>query len=233
MNDDYKDSTVLTHWTRGCLYALIAISGIALSSHWLEYQLLVAARDGFYPGDAALEASDARQAGVGVLYFAVYLTTMVFVLVWIHRANHNVRELGGSGLRFSPAGAIGWYFVPILHLWRPYRAMKEIWQASLAPHDWHGRPIPVILPIWWTLWLVSHVLGNLDWRLVGSLNEDSSVDDFILANIAGQASAAWQIPLSFVLLAIVKGISRMQAAERRRALSDAPQVTTFRVSRVS
>ena len=217
-NDDYKDSRSLTNWTRGFLYAGIAVSVVAFGSNALEYQLLVAMRDGFYPGDAALDASDARQAWVGLLQAAVYLPTMVLVLMWIHRANYNVRQLGARGLRFSPAGSIGWYFVPILTLWRPYQAMKEIWQASLDPENWPGRPVPVLLPMWWALWLVSIALDNIDLRSWWSLDENSGVGDFIAANIAAQAAAVWKIPLTLVLVAIINRIYRMQVEHRRPPL---------------
>ena len=138
-NDDYKDSRSLTNWTKSFLYAGIAVSVVAFGSNALEYQLLVAMRDGFYSGDAALDASDARQAWVGLLQAAVYLPTMVLVLMWIHRANYNVRQLGARGLRFSPAGSIGWYFVPILTLWRPYQAIEGDLAGQLGPPELAGQ----------------------------------------------------------------------------------------------
>ena len=214
-NDDYKDSRSLTNWTKSFLYAGIAVSVVAFGSNALEYQLLVAMRDGFYSGDAALDASDARQAWVGLLQAAVYLPTMVLVLMWIHRANYNVRQLGARGLRFSPAGSIGWYFVPILTLWRPYQSMKEIWQASLDPQNWLGRPVPMLLPMWWAFWLISIPLGRLNLRLWWSLDENSGVDDFIVAQVA----TVWEIPLALVLLAIVRRIYRMQVEHRRPPLA--------------
>ena len=213
-NDAYRDSRSLTNWTSSFLYAGIAVSVVAFGSNAMEYQLLVAMRDGFAPGDAAVNASDGRQAWVGLLQAAVYLPTMVLVLMWIHRANYNARGLGARGLRFSPAGSIGWYFVPILTLWRPYQAMKEIWQASLDPQNWLDRPVQWLLPIWWALWLVSMLLAQLELRLWWSLDENSGVEDFIAANLAAQAAAVWEIPLALVLLAIMKGIYRMQVEHR-------------------
>ena len=214
-NDGYKDSRSLTNWTKGFLYAGITVSVVAFGSNALEYQLLAGMRDGFYPGDAALDASDARQAWVAMLFAAVHLPTMVLVLIWIRRANFNVRQLGAPGLRFSPAGSIGWYFVPIVHLWRPYQAMREIWQASLDPENWPGRPVPMLLPIWWALWLVSIALDNIDLRSWWSLDENSGVGDFIAANIVAQAAAVWRVPLALVLVAIINRIYRMQVAHRR------------------
>ena len=111
-NDDYKNPQTLTNWTKGFLYAGIGLSVASFGFNALEYQLLVALRDGFYPGDSAIEMSDARQTLLAMLQIAVILPTMVFVLMWIYRANYNVRHLGASGLRYSPKASIGWYFVP-------------------------------------------------------------------------------------------------------------------------
>lgn len=215
-NDGYKDSRSLTNWTRGFLWAWIAVSVAALVSNALEYQLLVGARDGFYPGDAALDASDTRQGWIALLQTAVYLPTMVLVLMWTYRANYNVRQLGARGLRFSPGGSIGWHFVPVLFLWRPYQAMKEIWQASVDPEEWRpGSPVPPFLPLWWALWLVSHTLGRVDGTLWGRLDENSAIEDFITANIAAQAATGWEIPLTLVLLTIINQIRQMQCGHRR------------------
>lgn len=217
-NDDYKNPQTLTNWTKGFLYTSIGVSVVLIGSNLLEFQLLVAIRDGFYPDASAIERSDARQALLEVLGAVVVLPSMVFVLIWIYRANYNLRQLGAVGLKYSPAGSIGWYFVPILSLWRPYSAMKEIYQASLNPHEWEDKPVPTLLPMWWTLWLVSIALNNLDVRLWWRLDENSSVPDFIAANLAAQAALVSDIPLTLVLLVIINRIYRMQGEYRRQRL---------------
>ena len=92
--------------------------------------------------------------------------------------------------------------------------MKEIWRASHDPNDWRDWPVPALLPLWWTFWLVSLPLSRLDVRLWLGLDENSGIDDFIAANIAAQAAAVWEIPLALVLLAIMNRIYRMQVEHR-------------------
>ena len=217
-NDTFKNPETLTNWTRGFLFACIGISVVLIGSNVLEYLLLVEIKGGSYPGDTVIETSDARQAMLAILQLAVILPTMVFVLMWIYRANYNVRHLGASGLRYSPKGSVGWYFVPVLSLWRPYQAMKEIYQASQAPHEWADKPVPSLLPLWWTLWLVSILITNQNVRLSTRLDENSGVDDFITSNFASQAAAVTEIALTLVLLAIIKKIYRMQVEHRRQTL---------------
>ena len=214
-DDDYKDSSALTNWTKGFLYAGITLSVAGIGSNALEYQLLAGISDGFYPGDAALEASDARQLWIARARFFVYLLTAILVLMWIYRANFNARRLGARGLKFSPAGSIGWYFVPVYSLWRPYRALKEIWQASMDPEDWRAKPVPSLLPVWWAFWLISIPLGSLSWRLQGQLDDSSGIEDLIAVNAAAQVGGVWEIPLTLLLLALINRIHQMQVEHRR------------------
>ena len=213
--DNYKDPQTLTNVTRGFLYAGIAISCVALVSNLLEYQLLDSVRAGFNPGNATLEGNDTRQAWVAALGLAVYLPTIPLVLMWIHRANYNVRQLGAHGLRFSPAGSVGWYFVPLLSLWRPYQAMKEIWKASMDPRDWPAVSVPRILPLWWAFWWVSNFLNSFHRNLWSRLGESPGIGELIGLNTLGQVVVLWDVALSLLLLAIMKGIQQKQAEYRR------------------
>src|SRR5437868_6687462 len=61
----------------------------------------------------------------GLVTILVFIITGVLFLRWIHRANRNARALGAQGMRFTPGWAVGWYFIPIASLWKPYQAMKE------------------------------------------------------------------------------------------------------------
>ena len=229
-DDNYKDPQTLTNVTRGFLYAGIALSFVALVSNLLEYRLLDAVRAGFNPGIAALEGNDTRQAWVAILSLAVHLPTMLLVLIWIHRANYNVRQLGARGLRFSPAGAIGWYFVPILSLWRPYQAMKEIWKASMNPSDWQAVPVPRIVPFWWAFWWVSNFLNGFHENLWSRLGESPGIGHLIGLNALGQVVVLWDVALSLLLLAIMRGIHQKQAEYRRGSLRATQSPTTSPVT---
>jgi Domain of unknown function (DUF4328) len=53
-------------------------------------------------------------------------------------------------MAFSPGWAVGFYFIPVVALWKPFLAMKEIWSASEAPGD-RARNSPRVLKIPWLL----------------------------------------------------------------------------------
>jgi hypothetical protein len=124
-------------------------------------------------GEAAglfqLEAlpSDAHVMGIYVVVFGNMLATFIsFVLVgmWIHRAHKNLFDAGFDGLEYTPGWSVGWFFIPFANLVKPFQAMKELWQASLAGNDWNpGDETPGTMIGWWACWLGGNILGNIDY----------------------------------------------------------------------
>jgi hypothetical protein len=97
------------------------------------------------------EAWSGSAEGLELKLFAVQLLGIVAFCVWTYRVTSNVRSWGVPGAR--PGWAVASYFVPILHLWVPYRALAGVWAASaptvpgVGPRDGAG---PVLA--WWLLW---------------------------------------------------------------------------------
>lgn len=67
---------------------------------------------------------------IALLQLAAYLISGVFFLIWIYRVHRNLPALGVRRPRFSPRWAVGWFFVPILNLFRPYDVVRELWKES-------------------------------------------------------------------------------------------------------
>jgi hypothetical protein len=146
------------------LYANVALSVIAIISGGMEFAFLVAAERGDFVDMQeimrAANASDTRQQIIGIVQLFMIVALAVAVLCWIYRANSNARALGAASMRFTPGWAVGWYFIPIFNLWKPYQAMKEIWRASANPPDWQSQGRSPLLPWWWFLWIVTILLSQ-------------------------------------------------------------------------
>ena len=210
--EGYRDPTTLTNWTRWFLYASIASYLIRI---WSEAGELV--RGG---GDGAAEGIGLDTIFLIVTGGPVWLVTGILVLVWIHRANHNARQLGAADMRFTPGWAVGWYFVPIAWFWKPYQAMTEIWRASRNPSAWRGEPVPPLLRWWWVLWIVpSWGLLILDWTAGRSLDEAGAEK---LEATMGLVDWILDIPLALVMLAIIGAVHRMQTDHHRRQSAPTP-----------
>jgi len=205
------DSTKLTNWVRYLLYAQVAVAAASIVSGEMEYRLLTDFELGRYATEAdavaAGEASDLRQQALAVIYLSVYIVSGILILMWIYRANYNARQLGANGMTFTPAWSVGWYFIPVATLWKPYQAMKEIWCASHQPADWRNAPTSALLPWWWFLWLVSNVLGQAIFRMALRAEE---IDELMTVNRVYLASDVVEIVLAFVTLALIKAIHSAQ-----------------------
>ncbi|HET9863637.1 MAG TPA: DUF4328 domain-containing protein, partial [Steroidobacteraceae bacterium] len=68
---------------------------------------------------------------------------------------------------FTPGWAVGWFFIPVASLWKPYQAMRSLWQMSRHVHKPGVQDTSWVLPTWWALWLVSIFIGWVLFRLQG------------------------------------------------------------------
>jgi hypothetical protein len=157
------------------------------------------------PGEA--EANDVRQGIIALVYFVVFIVTTVAFAKWIHRANLNSRGFGAKDMRFTPGWAVGYYFIPILNLVRPYQAMKEIWKISGNPRDWQNEKDSPILPIWWTLWILSAIVGQVAFRI--SMRAET-LDEMKTSTIFGILTSLVDAPLILVALLLTSRISKRQ-----------------------
>lgn len=60
---------------------------------------------------------------VAIVYlcsFATFVISIVLVSLWIYRAHDNLRAAGVTDLEFTPGSSIGWFFVPIMNLFKPF-----------------------------------------------------------------------------------------------------------------
>jgi hypothetical protein len=125
---------------------------------------------------------------LGLLELIIYLTTVVFFLMWLYRAYDNLRAFHPwRRLDYSPGWAVGSFFIPFVNLVVPYRAVKEVWQKSGPPDEaLLSEPgPPAWFPIWWLFWLLSSFAGNISMR--ASFNENVSESTATIISIVASA----------------------------------------------
>jgi hypothetical protein len=199
---DFRDPATLTQWLKVLLVLSLLLDFIATVSGMMELALLRSLQNETFTGDfaAAATSNDNRQQAIGVAQFALFVVTDIVFLTWIHRVNRNARALGAEGMRFTPGWSVGWFFVPIMNLWRPFQVMREIWQASAQPGNWRAVQAPPLLGWWWAMFLGRQILGQIGHRLSDSIR---SVDDAVLASVIttlSDISAMALDVLAFVLV---------------------------------
>lgn len=212
-----RDPSLLTLGLKGLLCAYLAAHLLSIGSHGMLVALLR-----IEPIDeGSFEASASRERSILVLKSALLLVTGIVFLKWTARANRNVRAFGATGLRFSPSFAAGCHFIPVASLWKPYQAMREIWQASRLPTAWQGQPVSAILGVWWAFWVFAILADRLGAQLTGDARR---IEDLIKATYILVAADVSEILVTLAALAVVASIDRMQrswVAGRDEATLDA------------
>ncbi len=198
-----KDPTTLTKVLQVMLW--MSLSGAALGV--VTSAISLATGNAAKSVETEINLHDIVSILVGLFQFLVFVVTGVTFLKWIHRANFNARALGAQGMVFTPGWSVGWYFIPFANLWKPFQAMKEIWQASQNPASWPTQPVPSLLTNWWTLWLATNFLGQLSFRLALHANTPQALTSAAVVDLLSDVA---HIALCLVALRLVLAIYQNQ-----------------------
>jgi hypothetical protein len=156
--------------------------------------------------DTDIRASDLPVGLTAVLYLLALAVGGFLALKWIYRVNRNAHAFARD-LPISPPWAVGWNFVPIASLWKPYEAMSDAWRASESPVGWKTARTPHFLGWWWAFWLLANLLGSLT-------NAVSKLTDDVIANGAMMVVAMpFAVVADLLFIRVVKGLSSLQQTQ--------------------
>lgn len=203
-NEDYQSPKTLGNIAIGLLGGLIVCSFLIVI-----FSLGLA----MYP-DSVLDAGDGETLPiaygligiVALLHIPVYVGTIVFFLIWEHRAFNNLSALRANYLEFSPGWAVGWWFIPFANLVKPFQAMRELWVESDPESDpdlaflTSKAGAPTIMGFWWAAWLLTNITSNISNKMDGS---EFFATSLIIASILEIVAAA-------LLISIMLDINRRQ-----------------------
>ncbi len=200
-------------WTVAALIISMLVSGFGIIAYLNEMTLVAALDAGRRVSIDELETSDSLVASAGGLAFIALLFTATTFLMWLHLAWVNVERRGLQGVRWSASWAVGWWFIPIMNIFRPYQVMSALWRASQTPSDapgsteWAIRGSSPMLGWWWALYLAAGVVGGL----FSAVRGDSSIDfeTWLGADLLIMAGLALQIASGVLAIMLVRRITSM------------------------
>jgi len=198
-----KDPRPLTQLLIAMLWVSLGFEVISIIGESMQIALLERI---YTASESEIAANDTRQQMIGIGYLVVFIVTAIVFLKWIYRANLNARQFTSKEMDFTPGWSIGYYFIPVMNLYKPYQAMREIWQVSEASEDWQNVKVSPILAWWWGLWIISNVIGQIIFRIP----EGESVQDFINAGYVSLFSSIIGIPLCLLAIQLVRRITKKQ-----------------------
>lgn len=94
-----------------------------------------------------------------ILYLFVFITTVVLVCMWFHRATRHALARGASLEVHTPAGAVGSWFIPFVNLVRPFNVARQM----LASAGLESASVGA----WQGMWIAGNIAANASARIPG------------------------------------------------------------------
>jgi hypothetical protein len=220
----------------GFLAANIVTHLIAAVSKFMQIDLLYKVMEGLTDVTRAqLLANDTRETVVQIVVLVNFVAAAVVFLVWLYGAYKNLRPLGANP-DTTPGWVVGYFFIPILNLFRPFQVFQEIWRESdpetvtaAGVRPMHafvaGSSKSLLVVVWWGLWLLSNIVA---WIAYNWDSKAQILNDYIIASWISMANDLLTILAAIACIIIVKKITDRQDERARRltALAAPPTSTT-------
>lgn len=156
---------------------------------------------------------DGLYEGGGLVMFLGFIGSIITFCMFSFRATKNLHKFGVKYFDLSPGWSVGWYFIPIANLWKPYGYMTEIWSAS-QPEDAKSWEMPPTLPIWWVCWIITNITSDISYRmgLKAGYLEDVATDvpRYKTSLYFDVAASITGIFAALCILGILKKIAQLQ-----------------------
>ena len=132
------------------------------------------------------------------------IATIIYFGMWIYRAAKNVVD-AGYALNDSPGWAVGWYFIPFANLFKPFSAMRQIWNAS------HGQteldaPEP-LLNIWWAAWLIASFASGVAFQISLRFTDEGALRATLILTLVACIADLFLFP---IVIRMTRAINRAQ-----------------------
>jgi len=197
-----------TNLTVACLSILAIVTLAAIVSDWLQFSML---ENIDWISQEEAEKNDARVSFVDNFHIVTMLLSGVAVLIWRYKANRNCWYYGAEEMRFTPGWAVGWSFVPVMNLFKPYQVMQEIWKISTDPENWKNQKSSLLIKWWWFFCLVDVFFGRVFSRIaIKSAFKDETVEQLKQVTSASIASSITTLIACIFTLSLVLEIRKRQ-----------------------
>jgi hypothetical protein len=161
-----------------------------------------------------LEITAISQLAVAVPTALASMVSGFLFLKWFARANHNLSRAMGERLEFTPSGCIWAFFVPIVNLWWPVRAMTEMIRVCDRSSESEISALERLAGQWWFVFWISAVGDRISSKMD---IRASTIDEQYFAAMAGSVSSVLDVAERVLAFWVVSELSKRIYA---KAVSD-------------
>jgi hypothetical protein len=132
----------------------------------------------------------------------VAIATIILWCFWLHRAARNIVDSDATHFGFTPGWAVGWHFIPIANLFKPFEVMREIWNASVGEMNILNHPEPLVTR-WWIAWIISSIAGNISFRIAMQAETAEGLYWSTVTGAVSSVASLIAIPAALTMLAAI------------------------------
>jgi hypothetical protein len=208
-NDKRARLAILFSWL------LVGAAILSLASNLIQLNMLESLVAGVAYDESAIAANDLREGFVYLVALVVRILWYVYLLMWFYRAFANLQTRLGYPLSSKPGWAVGYFFIPILCLYRPYQTMKELYTDTREFFVRQNVPLTERsalktgwLGVWWTFWLISGIVSNVITRML--FRDNSSFEGLIDLTQAEIVGHIFDIACSILTVIVIRDYSAVE-----------------------
>lgn len=148
----------------------------------------------------------------GLLGLVGFVCAVVFWCRWQLAAYRNLSALGATSLRFTPGWSVGYWFIPILNIFRPFQALCELLYCSSPltrePTGENARrtPAPGFLQLYWLCWIFSTIVSQIGGRIARS--GSASLEP--ISHLVDIAAGLLALAAAFLATRIIREVNQRQ-----------------------
>ena len=140
-------------------------------------------------------------SGTAQIVLGIFI--VIIFCIWINRSCKNAWLLNPPKMKITPGWAAGYYFIPVLCLWKPYASMNEIRDASYGRH----HKLAALLPLWWSCLIAFIILSASSQLLIYTGTDQQTLST---AHKLGVVAAPVNIILNYLTIAVVAAVTLEQ-----------------------
>lgn len=182
-----------------------------LLSAVFNHFLLLRTTGGRQVSETIIDANKITIYAIFGLTMLAYLICIILFIMWFRRAYYNLHQLT-KNLSYKESWAAWAWFVPIMHLFRPYQIMKELYEetdvlltrSKAMPHNLNIG----LLKWWWGLWVSAQFLRYI---IQEALSKDFLFNfDPVPRSIVNMIYTAFFILLTMLTIRVVKNYAEAE-----------------------
>ncbi|MBD8389482.1 DUF4328 domain-containing protein [Dysgonomonas sp. BGC7] len=193
------------------IWLILAIEGLSIASGVFQLIIYTMIDQGEFVSENLSLAGSFTEGAVGLLYLSMYIVSAITFIRWFRRAYYNLETLTHN-IAYGEGWAAGAWFVPVMNLFVPYRIMNELYtKTDKYLKQQADRPYPQLkttyLPIWWALWIIAGIAGNIIFRT--SL-QDETIAEMIDSQIMSIIGSLIGVPLAIVTIIVINDYAKAE-----------------------